>query len=142
MLPIIQQVGGGVLIGWFGHILVCRQEVRSRRRVFRDLIRVHIDKFELVDAKRVRVGDLFKLYQDSMPTISDESLKILEDIPKRRRTNLKATRKAYISLTLGDVETYRGQDANMAEPILVHHNIEAGRTNLVKLLEDMIRYAK
>ena len=135
------KVGMGVFLAWVGYRLSGHREVVARRREFRQLIRVHIEKFESIDGKRAIGGELLKMYQGSLTDISAASLKVVEDIPKKRRTRFQEVRRTYLAMTFQDIETHRNESKNMAGPNMWVPDIAEGKRKITELLTELLRCA-
>jgi hypothetical protein len=133
----------GVVIGvWLTMLVADRTSSRDARKRFRQLIRGYVDRFESIETKQAPHGVLLNLYKESLPDISKASLDIIEDICRWHHAGFKATRRAYISLAYGDIETRRNDAENMAGPTISVHDITEGKRKIMALLTEMIRYAK
>jgi gas vesicle protein len=133
----------GVLVGaWLTMLVADRTSSRDARKRFRQLIRGYVDRFDSIETKQAPHGVLIKLHQESLPDISKASLDIIEDIYRWHHSGFKATRRRYISLTYGDIETRRNEATNMAGPIMGVHDITEGKRKIIELLTEMISYSK
>jgi len=96
----------GYLLGYLNHGLAVRREAESRRRKFRDSLRVIVTH---VDASNHLT--FFKTYQDTVPIVKEECAQIYEDVRLWRRNSFEAGRDKYCSFKQYDLELRRPPSA-------------------------------
>lgn len=117
------------------------QEAASRRRVFRGLLRSHVQKFEALDLNQLCRKEVFPMHQSSVAAIADECAKIFDDIPSQLQAKFEVARAQYCSLTREDVESWQMLPP-YCNPCIPVANYERGRRRAVELLKEIAGYAE
>ena len=132
--------------GFLTHWLASRRETIARRRAFRNLLSVQLDK--LLDVVDTPDANLIETYKSSRPVVRDECAKILADIRRSQIDRFRSTRAAYLELKEADIE-----NRNTKAMLAISRNVEErrhrrvndydlGRERLKMLLKGMIDCAK
>jgi hypothetical protein len=105
-LLLLGALAGAIINHQFATARERRREAAGRRHAFRGVLRIQVEKFESVNWKQLHQGQLLQMHRDSIASIIDETTKIVDDIPKRRRAQFNTVRLTYCSLGPDDVEPH------------------------------------
>lgn len=127
---------GGLALGYFGHWLKIRGERASRRRKFRDVLRVRLVELESVEDPKLAAW-----HNKSIQPLREEAATIREDFGRKRLPDFDRTLSMYCDLTVTEIENPDGQHLSAVlfdQPVKPGAKLfdwAKGRSRLVGLLK-------